>query len=133
MRANVETALAAIMSEDAGLAGLALCAPQFAAGDLPDTGSALVVSAEIEHRAGPVYVADVTFRLSTANEGEDSAEAHAEYEAALKQAAQGISAVDSGLGFTLSGTPYFLGQSGGVDGNRWASEIRVRFGLLESV
>lgn len=130
MKSVVESALAAMIGET--VSGLALCAPQYSAGELPDTGTSLVISAEIEHKAGPVYIADVTFAVSTVQEGDGSAASHHGYEQAVKLAACAITGADADLGLTIAGKPYYLGQGGGTDGNRWVSEIRVRFGVLEA-
>jgi hypothetical protein len=133
MKALIEKALAAAMREN--LPGLAASVPEHARGELPDEGTTLIVQAEIEHRAGPVSVADVTFRLETVAPDEDSPtawRAHGEYEQAVRIVAQAISEVDCGLGVTLHGVAHYQGQGGGVDGNRWVSEIKFRYGASEA-
>lgn len=131
MKSSVEDALARGMSE--AMPSLALCAPQYAVGEIPDAGTSLVVTADIEHRAGPVHLADVTFTLQTVADGDVAAQAHREYEQAVKIAASAVVEIDCGMGLALTGTPFFLGQGGGLDGNRWSSEIKVRYGLIETL
>jgi len=133
VKALIESALASAMS--ANLPGLAASVPGHAAGELPDTGTTLVVIAEIEHRAGPMSVADVTFRLETVvpeDTGPTSPREHGEYEQAVRIVAQALTALDCGLGVTLHGTAYYQGHGGGLDGNRWVSEIKFRYGASES-
>jgi hypothetical protein len=133
MKALIENALAAAMQ--ANLPGLTSSTAAHAAGDLPDTGTALVVAAEIEHRAGPSSIADVTFHLSTVipeDRAPGAPNEHGEYEQALRIVAQAIGDMDCGLGVTLHGRAYYQGHGGGVDGNRWVSEIKFRYGATEA-
>ncbi len=131
MKAVVEDALARAFGE--AVPGLALCAPQYASGELPDEGSSLVVSVEIEHRAGPASLANVTLDLATVNVAAGSAEQHAEYERAVKCAAHDRTPLDCGQGLRFVGLSFFVGIGGGVDGNRWVSSINFRYGLIEAL
>lgn len=133
MKALIESALAAAMKEN--LPGLAASLPAHAAGELPDDGTSLIVQAEIEHRAGPAHVADVTFRLATVapeDAGLTTPRSHGEYEQAIRIVAQAIAEMDCGLGVKVFGKAYYQGQGGGVDGNRWVSEIKFRYGASET-
>jgi hypothetical protein len=133
MKSLIENSLAGAMK--ANIPGLAASLPGHQAEVLPDEGTCLVVVADVEHRAGPLNVADVTFRLSTPvpeADGPTTPREHGEYERAVRIVAQAITEMDCGMGVTLHGQAFYQGQGGGVDGNRWVSEIKFRYGATEA-
>ncbi len=128
MKASIESKLAEVLT--ANLTVLTAALPQYAVTTLPDTGSVVVVTAEIEHRAGPLHLADVTFELSTVRDDDpDTERSHREHEQALRIVAAAVVSLDCGLGVTVSGPPFYQGQSGGIDDNRWVSSIKYRWGV----
>ena len=129
MKAAVEETLAALMGDE--IAGLTVSVPQYAADELPDSGTTLVVIAEVDHRGGPAHVADVTFQLQTVGTDGTAASAHAAFEQSVKAAAMALESTECGETLGLVAPAYFLGQEGRVEGNRWSSDIRVRYGLVE--
>lgn len=129
MKALIESALARHIS--AHVKSLATAVPSHEGETLPDTGTSLVVTAEIDHRAGPAYVADVSFLLASVVD-EDTAESqlqHREHERAILSSALDVDWLDCGLGVIVHGHPFHLSQSGNVEGNRFSSEIRIRYGV----
>jgi hypothetical protein len=81
MKSLIENSLAGALK--ANIPGLAASLPGHQAEVLPDDGTCLVVVADVEHRAGPLNVADVTFRLSTPvpeADGPTTPREHGEYE-----------------------------------------------------
>lgn len=130
MKGNVEKSLADYLSTEVD--GVDFFSPEYASEELPDTGTSVVVLVEIEHRGGGCSLAEVTLRVSSVIGGV-SVDAHREVEAEVITAAGAVAGLDCGDGVELCGVPYFVGQGGGVDGNRWVSEIRYRYGVLWQV
>lgn len=130
MKTIIETALASAMQE--AIAGLSAVRASHDAAPLPDFGTSLVVKAEIEHRGGCASLADVTFRVETPvpeDAGAYTTSEHGEIEHAVRHAAESIDVLYCGQCVTLHGKAFFQGQGGGVDGNRWVSELTLRYGV----
>lgn len=131
MKTNIEDALARMIGE--AVEGLALCSPQYSAGTLPDEGSSLVVAVEIESRGGSAYLVDATLTLQTVNTSTDADNTHADFESAIKEAADSVITLDCGGGLQLLGQAFLVGINGGLDGNRWVTTLTVRYGLLAAL
>jgi hypothetical protein len=130
MKAAIEKALAGVI-EESELLALAMVEPSYSGRTAPDAGTTVVVIAEIEHRAGPLHVADVTFEIATVRDDQpETEEGHRLQERALQAVVGGITTLECGEGVTISGPPFFQGQSGGIEDNRWVSNLKFRWGVM---
>ena len=127
MKEMIEKKLAAAMLEK--VPTLMMSRGSHDGGEIADQGTSLVVSVDVEHRAGPASLAEAVFRLETVagDQAGDSAAIALE----IRKAVQEINGLDCGGGVRLVGRGYWIGSGGGVDENRWVSEIKFRFGVLE--
>lgn len=131
----IESALAALLQGQ--LTHEVTCRPAFRVEVLPDTGTLIVVSATTENRAGGVYVAEVSLEVSTVvpdiedADGEAGPIVHLEIVNAIRAVIAGMAILQCGSGISLHGKAFLLNEEGRIEGNRWVSELRYRFGLLE--